>query len=154
MCSRTPTPWNTLLLCTKNPWPWGFNCSAQPTPVNFSPCKDPHRTLPFTPHATMILRHLPQMLLASVQFQKRWGIDSKECPRILQPASPQRHLSHSPIGTALWLRSHNESFIFYGISNTHSLLQDDFNKSSDMPLSLHLLRVWVAPIDLEPMLPS
>ena len=149
---RTPSRWNTLPPCTIYPWPWGFNCSAQPSPVNFSPCTDPHTTLPFTPHAATILRLLPQMLIASPQFQKQWGIDSKGCPHILQPASPPRHLSHSPTGTALWLRSHHQSFIFSGISNAHSLLQNDFNKSSEMPLSFQLLRVRATPIDLEPMI--
>ena len=144
--------WNTLPHYIINPSPWGFNCSAQPSHVNFSPCKDPHTILPFTPHVATIVKLLTQMLIASTQFQKQWGIDSKECPHILQPASPPRHLNHSPTGTALWLRSHNQSFIFSGISNTHSLLQNDFNKSSDLLLSLELLRVWESPIDLEPMI--
>ena len=142
----------TLPPCTINPWPCGFNCSAKLSPVNFRPCKDPCTTLPFTLHVATILRLLPQMLIAFAPFQKPWGIDSKECPHNLHQASPTRHLIHSPTSIALWLRSLNLAFIFSNISNAHSLLQNDFNKSYDMSLSFQLLLVWATPTDLEPMI--
>ena len=39
---------------------------------------------------------------------------------------------------------------FFGVSNTHSLLQNDFRRSSDMPLSFQLLRIITTPTELEP----
>ena len=113
---------------------------------------EPHTMFPFTPHAATIRRLLLQMLLASVQFQKQWEIDSKACPHNLQQASSPRELNHSPTGTALWLRSHNQAFIFSGISNAHSLLQKDCRSSSEMPLSFHLLQIITSPTILEPMI--
>ena len=150
----TPSQWNTLPPCTINPCPCGFNCSPQLSTFRDKPCMELHTTFPFTPQATTIRRLLLQMLIASVQFQKQWEIDSKICPHNLQLASQPRELNHSPTSTALWLRSHNQAFIFSSVYNAHSLLQKYYKLSFEMPLSFQLLWIITAPTILEPVLYS
>ena len=61
------------------------------------------------------------MLITFAQFQKQWGIDSKAFPHNLQLASPPRELIHSPTGTTLWIRSHNQTFFLWHIQRPWQL---------------------------------